>query len=151
MPDLINYQPSRKTFNDDHLEELYGILLRSEQVSNSTAFAICLCLDDDEFLARVENGQHRNMWQRMENASEIIDSCFPILRKTNRYAIQLCDNIKRVKETIPDLLERQSAYLSQLLASHFCARANDDKRMVMIKTVSGITVCDSVIPLGEDR
>lgn len=114
MPNFMEFSTEQKrTFNDDHLEELYKILLRSEQVDYSTTFAVCLYIGDKNFLERVRNGEYRQIWQSMKKVVEIIHSSFPALSETNASAKQLETDIRHVEETTPDLLARQANYRAQ--------------------------------------
>lgn len=114
MPNFMEYSTEQKrTFNDDRLEELYGTLLRSQQVDNSTAFAVCIYVGNKDFLDRVRNGEYRYIWQAMKKVCDVIRASFPALSETNTIAKQLEADIRHVEETTPDLLVRQAAYTAQ--------------------------------------
>ena len=111
MPNFMEYSTEQKrTFNDDRLEELYRTLLRSEQVDNSTAFAVCMYVGDKDFLVRVKNGEYRYIWQAMKKVCDVIRASFPALSETNTIVKQLNTDIKHVEETTPDLLTKQASY-----------------------------------------
>lgn len=117
MPNFMEYLTEQKrTFNDDRLEELYRLLLRSEQVDNSTAFTTCIYIGNKDFLERVKVGEYRYIWKSMTKANEVIRSSFPTLIETNTLARKLADDIEHVEETAPDLLKRQEAYTAWILS-----------------------------------